>query len=168
MTGKLKRVGSPAKVEPIAKTIKADVSRKETNSSKQTPFQRLQHLLASRQTAGSAGQVVTSVEELQQLLLNQQSLKGVTLKFKLVWISDHLYRQTKFVRQHFTDAASPETLEAQLAVRTIWDMDSTDPVLPPPGTIAEIAYFSSMKLFREKQCQACVKLKDISRKGAQP
>ncbi|KAE9007480.1 hypothetical protein PR002_g16180 [Phytophthora rubi] len=138
MTGKLMRVGSPAKVEPIAKTIKADVSRKETNSSKQTPFQRLQHLLASRQTACSAGQVVTSVEELQQLLLNQQSLKGVTLKFKLVWISDHLYRQTKFVRQHFTDAASPETLEAQLA------------------------------LFRDKQCQASVKLKDISWKGAQP
>ncbi|KAE9302713.1 hypothetical protein PF008_g22420 [Phytophthora fragariae] len=155
MTGKLKRVGSPAKVEPIAKTIKADVSRKETNSSKQTPFQRLQHLLACRQTAGSAGQVVTSVEELQQLLLNQQSLKGVTLKFKSSTCGKE-YDENR------------EDIDAVLFTAAIWDMDSTDPVLPPLGTIAEIAYFSSMKLFREKQCQACVKLKDISRKGAQP
>jgi hypothetical protein len=45
-------------------------------------------------------------------------------------------------------------------------MDANDPVLPSPGTIAEITNFSSMKLFRDKQCQASIKVKDISWKGA--
>jgi hypothetical protein len=63
MTGKLKRVGSSAKVPPTIKTSKADAPREESNGSpKQTPFQRLQLLLASRQPADGVGQVVTSVE----------------------------------------------------------------------------------------------------------
>ncbi|KAG7387443.1 hypothetical protein PHYPSEUDO_014091 [Phytophthora pseudosyringae] len=74
---------------------------------------------------------------------------------KLVWASDHTYKQSSLVRMHFTDATSPETLMDQLALfgeqysdnkdeidsvlftATIWDTDSGVEMLPKLGTMTK-------------------------------
>ncbi|KAG7382053.1 hypothetical protein PHYPSEUDO_005362 [Phytophthora pseudosyringae] len=190
MTGKLKRIGSTAKVTPVATKIAIPQIRHDsrtaemstsTSPPRPTPYQRLQQLLAERQSAEATGRVITSVEELQIFLQSGSSKdEKVKLQMELVWASDHTYKQSSLVRLHFTDATSPETLKAQLALfrdqysdnkdeidsvlftATIWDTDSGDEMLPKLGTVVDINSYSSLKLFRDKQCQANIKLRDLS------
>ncbi|KAG3141195.1 hypothetical protein PI126_g15606 [Phytophthora idaei] len=194
MTGKLKRVGSTAKVTPMAtkvaiSKIPHDSPTAETSTSasppRPTPYQRLQQLLAERQSAEAASRVITSVEELQEFLQSGNSThEKVKLQMKLAWASDHTYKQSPLVRLLFTDATSPESLKAQLALlrdqysdnkdeidsvlftATIWDTDSEDEMLPVLGTVVDINSYSSLKLFRDKQCQANIKLRDLSWEGS--
>ncbi|KAL3671105.1 hypothetical protein V7S43_004287 [Phytophthora oleae] len=98
---------------------------------------------------------------------------------KFVWISERTYRQSTLVRLHFTDADSTEPLQAQLELfrgnyeenkadvdtvlftATIWDTDAENGMLPTSGSIVEITEYSSLKLFRDKQCQANARLRDL-------
>ncbi|KAG2766276.1 hypothetical protein PC129_g15444 [Phytophthora cactorum] len=93
MTGKLKRVGSTAKMTPVS--TKAAIPKNPHDSptaetstsaspSRPTPYQRLQQLLAERQSAEAASRVITSVEELQEFLQSGNSThEKVKLQMKL-------------------------------------------------------------------------------------
>jgi hypothetical protein len=60
---------------------------------------------------------------LKQFLLKRPNNEAkVTIRMKLLWISDHTYKQWQLVRLHLVDAASPESLDDMLNVRSFWDL----------------------------------------------
>ncbi|KAL3661844.1 hypothetical protein V7S43_013138 [Phytophthora oleae] len=143
------------------------------------PYQRLQQLLAYRPAPGRSRRTITTGEGLLEFLQGNTATERITLRMKLVWILEHTYRQSTLVRLYFTDANSAEPLQAQLELfrgnyeenkadvdtvlftATIWDTDAENGMLPTSGSIVEIAEYSSLKLFCDKQCQANARLRDL-------
>ncbi|ETN03588.1 hypothetical protein PPTG_15571 [Phytophthora nicotianae INRA-310] len=174
-----------AKVKPYQEviTVRASpvTSPTETHDDNQalqarpTPYQRLRELLAD------AGRVISSVEELQQHIQASGSTEHrITLRLKLLWISDHVHKDLAFVKLHFIDAASPEPLQDLLGLfrdqydqnrdavnsllftATMWNVESSSRELPTPDTIVTITDCSKLALYRDKECQATVRLRDLS------
>ncbi|GMF31930.1 unnamed protein product [Phytophthora lilii] len=87
-----------------------DVTTTETT---QTPYQRMQQLLAAR--ADTAGRV------LKGQINDSTDNARVTNRMRLLWISEHTYKSWTSVRLHFVDAGAPETLEDMLSVRLFYD-----------------------------------------------
>jgi hypothetical protein len=109
-----------------------------------TPYQRMRELLATRASTSGA-RVITTVEgklsvyyssariagfsnrlslcsttylqELQSYLKANPKPEGITIRMKLLWVSNHQHKQWKFARLHFIDAGSSEPLEELLEVR---------------------------------------------------
>ncbi|KAG7376098.1 hypothetical protein PHYPSEUDO_014448 [Phytophthora pseudosyringae] len=77
-------------------------------TSKLTPYERLRDMLAST-ASGIRRRVISTVKELQAHRKDQNGHRPeVTLCMKLLWASDHTYREFRLIRLHFVDADSPE------------------------------------------------------------
>ncbi|KAG1691049.1 hypothetical protein DVH05_027331 [Phytophthora capsici] len=148
-----------------------------------TPYQRMKQLLATRATNATT---ITTIDDLQQFLVKHPSAEEkVTIRMKLLWISDHTYMQWQLVRLHLVDADSPESLDDLLSVFyapyeanhhdvdtalltvTVWNTEGGSDLLPPPGAVVTIRNYSNLKLYQDAQCQLTARLSQLSWDGAQ-
>jgi hypothetical protein len=51
---------------------------------------------------------------------------------------------------------------ALLLTATMWNVESGSTDLPLPGSVVTINAYSSIKLFRDTDCQVTIKLKDLT------
>ncbi|KAL3656481.1 hypothetical protein V7S43_018628 [Phytophthora oleae] len=86
-----------------------------SSTTRLTPYERMRQLLAVQN--GNAGRVVSAVEDLQAILKNSPEQRDtITMRMKVLWVSDHQHRQLRLARLHFVDADSPEPLDELLKV----------------------------------------------------
>ncbi|KAE9003897.1 hypothetical protein PF005_g13444 [Phytophthora fragariae] len=127
---------------------------------------------------------MNTVEGLKARLQEQdESGNGVVsgvIRMRLIWVSDHTYKQWNLVRLHLVDANAPERLEDQLKVfrdpyeeshmdidsllltATLWNMESGSELVPPPGCIVDIKEYSNLRLYGKTQCQLTARLSQMS------
>ncbi|KAG7379765.1 hypothetical protein PHYPSEUDO_008213 [Phytophthora pseudosyringae] len=79
-----------------------------------TPYERMRQLLAARNDHTDTI-VMDTVEGLKARLQEQEKrgsgvVAGV-IQMRLLWVSDHTYKQWNLVRLHLVDANAPESLE---------------------------------------------------------
>ncbi|OWY93709.1 hypothetical protein PHMEG_00036798 [Phytophthora megakarya] len=143
-----------------------------------TPCQRMAQLLATR--ASKEDNTIESVEGLLPYARGTARNDNISIRMKLLWVSDHTYGQWKLVRLHFVDAGAPEPLQNMLNVffdryddnrqdvdsllftATIWSMENDSDFLPPPGAIVTIKEYSNLQVLRDSQCQLTTKIGNLS------
>ncbi|KAL3667576.1 hypothetical protein V7S43_007130 [Phytophthora oleae] len=104
-------------------TVKPSPPPDNTATGRKTPYQRLKDLISTQTSTTTVYQrVITSVEDLQAYTKARASVsqEKVTVRLRLLWISDHTYKQYSLVRLHLTDVVSPEPLEELKDVRIRW------------------------------------------------
>ncbi|KAE8958627.1 hypothetical protein PF002_g10138 [Phytophthora fragariae] len=127
---------------------------------------------------------MNTVEGLKARLQEQdESGSGVVsgvIRMRLLWVSDHTYKQWNLVRIHLVDANAPESVEDQLKVfrdpyeerrmdidsllltATLWNVESGSELLPPPGCIVDIKEYNNLRLYGKTQCQLTARLSQMS------
>ncbi|ETI40773.1 hypothetical protein, variant [Phytophthora nicotianae P1569] len=88
-----------------------------------TAYQRLVALLNNAAAANGANRrVISTIEKLQTYVkASTMTSEPVKIRIKLLWISDHDYKEHKLVRLHCIDADSPEPL-ADLVELFLWQL----------------------------------------------
>ncbi|KAE8986626.1 hypothetical protein PR001_g21351 [Phytophthora rubi] len=148
-----------------------------------TPYERMKKFLAAKDDRTDTV-VMNTVEGLKARLQEQdESGSGVVsgvVRMRLLWVSDHTYKQWNLVRLHLVDANAPESLEDQLKVfrdpyegrrmdidsllltATLWNVESGYQLLPPPGCVVDIKEYNNLGLYGKTQCQLTARLSQMS------
>ncbi|KAG1696463.1 hypothetical protein DVH05_012627 [Phytophthora capsici] len=173
----------PARLVGAEAGARSTINRQPVDTGRLTPYEQLRQRLA---TEGNSRRV-TRVEDLKSILTkNADPAERLTMRMKLLWISQHTFKQFNLVKLHFVDEDSPEplqtllelfrdtyvqnqeTIDTILLTATMWDIDSDSDDLPRSGQIVNINSYSKLQIFQEDRCQLTVKLRDLSWENNQP
>ncbi|KAJ8578300.1 hypothetical protein ON010_g901 [Phytophthora cinnamomi] len=160
-----KRGRKPRKADSAATTTTEVAVRDDVDmdppkaSSRQTPYQRMKAILATKA---------------------KDQTNKIVVRMKLLWIADHRYGNRKLVRLHFGDAEASKSLDDLLSVfkapyevnredidsllltATIWNMESDLDLLPSPRTVVDTNEYSNLQLYHDTQCQLTARLTQMA------
>ncbi|POM66215.1 Hypothetical protein PHPALM_17961 [Phytophthora palmivora] len=63
--------------------------------------------------------------------------------------------------------ANHQDIDSVLLTVTVWNMESSSDLLPPPGAITTINNYSNLQLYQGTQCQLTARLSQVSWEGAE-